>query len=138
MYKKGEKSLHLIFCLLKGLRGGGCQIIQSPLSEGGWKIFLPVAGVGSSGVFYTPLGRTDRFALKVKNCRFAFEVWVLTIIWPPIAVILSHNIHFSDPGRIPKAIRVLSSIFKKLYSWIFRFTLCSENNSFYLKVAIEI
>ena len=55
-----------------------------------------------------------------------------------MATILSHNIHFPDPGRIPKAIHVFSSIFKILDSWILRFTLCTEKNSFYLKVVIEI
>ena len=93
---------------------------------------MSVVRVGSSGVFYNPLDRLVRFALKIQNCRFAFEVWVSTIIWLPIAVILSHNIYFPNP-----AMQVFSSIFKKLDSWIFRFTLCSETNLFYLKSQLK-
>ena len=46
---------------------GGSQISQPPNFLKGVEGCL-WAGVGSSGVFYTPLGRSDCFALKVLNC----------------------------------------------------------------------
>ena len=69
---------------------------------------------------YTPPSPPPHPSLMV------FGTWTVGYLFPEI------------PGRIPKTIRGFSTIFKKLDSWILRFTLCTEKNSFYLKVAIEI
>ena len=76
---------------------------------------MPVGGYWDFRGLLHPLRSIESFAaIKAQNCKMAIEDCVLTIKWLPFAVILCHNISFSDPGRIPNTIGVISSFFKRL------------------------